>query len=214
MKILLIDHHISFCEGLIAAISSLRDDYEVDFEADASFIPESLVGRTDYDLFILDLMMPGLGGQEILKYIIRKKIPTPVMVMSSVEEQSVIQQLFTLGIIGFIPKTYSVYQIIEAIEHCREGNIHIPPSVEIDLGVARKKNVVPSDASGIQLTKRQMEILSLMDQGFSNQEIGDTLFIGKATVKTHINQIFKIFNTSNRINCLRAAKKSGLIVGT
>jgi DNA-binding NarL/FixJ family response regulator len=213
MKILLIDDHISFCEGLIAAISSLRDDYEVDFESDASFIPESLLGRTDYDLFILDLMMPGLGGQEILKYIITKKIPTPVMVMSSVEEQSVIQQLFTLGIIGFIPKAYSVYQIIEAIEHCRQGNIHIPPSFDIDLAVAQKKKVAPSDGSGIQLTKRQVEILSLMDQGFSNQEIGDKLFIGKATVKTHINQIFKIFSASNRISCLRAAKKSGLIVG-
>lgn len=62
------------------------------------------------------------------------------------------------------------------------------------------------------LTRRQIEIMSLMDKGLSNQEIADILYISKATVKTHINQLFKTFQVNNRINCLRAAQKAGLFI--
>ena len=117
MKILLIDDHISFCEGLIAALGTIREDYRVDFESDSELIPQSLLGRTDYDLFIMDLMMPGLGGVELIRYLNKSRSQTPVMVMSSVEDTDVINQLFKLGIIGYLPKSYSVYQIVDAIEH-------------------------------------------------------------------------------------------------
>ena len=62
MKILLIDDHVSFCEGLIATLTNIRKDYQVEFDADAEMVPQTLLARSDYDLFIIDLMMPGLGG--------------------------------------------------------------------------------------------------------------------------------------------------------
>ena len=62
MKILLIDDHVSFCEGLIATLTNIRKDYQVEFDADAELVPQTLLARSDYDLFIIDLMMPGLGG--------------------------------------------------------------------------------------------------------------------------------------------------------
>ena len=77
-----------------------------------------------------------------------------------------------------------------------------------------EKDVRRESDRGTKLTKRQIEIMSLMDRGLSNQEIGDSLFISKATVKTHLNHLFKVFDVNNRINCLRAAKKAGLLVAS
>ncbi len=217
MKILLVDDHPSFCEGLIAALSTIRNDYQVDFESDSELVPRSLLGRTDYDLFIMDLMMPGLGGVEIIKYLNKNRNHTPVMVMSSVQDPDVISEIFKLGIVGYMPKSYSVHQIIYAIEECREGNIHIPSFLEKE--TATQAGGTPDTgeevitSTGMKLTKRQIEILSLMDSGLSNQEIADTLFISKATVKTHINHLFRAFDVSNRISCLRAAKASGILIG-
>ncbi len=176
-------------------------------------MPESLLGKTDYDLFILDLMMPGLGGVELIKYLNRNKNLTPVMVMSSVEDPAVIKQVFQLGIVGFLPKSYSVYEIVAAIESCREGNVHVPGLVSASLTMEQNLQITqePKDVK-VRLTKRQLEIMSLMERGLSNQEIADNLFISKATVKTHINKLFKLFDVNNRVSCLRAARDSGLRV--
>lgn len=216
MKILMIDDHVSFCEGVIAALGSIRSDFDVDFESDAELIPQSLLQRNEYDLYILDLMMPGMGGLELIRYLNKNHNETPVMVMSSVQDPAIIKQLFQLGIIGFLPKSYSVYQIVDAIDQCQEGNIHVPANLLLeDSGSADNNGFSELDTSvSSPLTKRQMEILSLMDQGYGNQEIADTLFISKATVKTHINQIFKVFDVNNRVNCLRAAKKAGFSVSS
>lgn len=218
MKILLIDDHVSFCEGLIAALGTIRDDYAVDFESDAQLIPESLIGKLDYDLFIMDLMMPGLGGIELIRYLNKLKNETPIIVMSSVQDITVVKQVYQLGIIGYIPKSYGVYDIVNAIEQCRQGDIHVPPFfsefVE-EISTANKPTTAQETgqtSSGKSLTKRQLQIVSLMDKGLSNQEIADALFISKATVKTHLNQLFKLLEVNNRIGCLRAAKKLGLSV--
>ncbi|MDD9891062.1 MAG: LuxR C-terminal-related transcriptional regulator [Gammaproteobacteria bacterium] len=62
----------------------------------------------------------------------------------------------------------------------------------------------------MNLTKRQLEILSLMDRGLSNQEMARTLHISVATVKTHVQHLYNAFNVNNRVNCLRQAKKHRL----
>ena len=220
MKILMIDDHVSFCEGLIAALATINKEYEVEFESDAELIPQSLIQRKDYDLYILDLMMPGMGGLELIRYLNKNNNETPVMVMSSVQDAAIVRHLFQLGIIGYLPKSYSVYQIVDAIEQCKQGELHIPANLLSEADMQGSEEPTSKEWTELQgpesspLTKRQVEILSLMDRGLSNQEIADTLFISKATVKTHINQIFKLFEVKNRVNCLRAAKKAGFSISS
>ena len=209
MKIFLVDDHLSFCEGLIAAIKTLRSDYHIDFVSDAELVPTELVGRNEYDLIITDLLMPGWGGIELIRYVNKNNYYTPVMVMSSVQEESTIREVFDLGIVGYLPKSYSTQQIVDAVEACRAGDIHVPSFYK---GASTQSPFQGDNSNQIQLTRRQSEILSLMDQGMSNQSIADELFIGKSTVKTHVSQIFKIFEVNNRIACLKAAKKSRMLI--
>ena len=123
MKILLVDDHISFCEGLIAALGTIREDYLIDCLSDSQQAPHLLLGDTNYDLVIMDLMMPGLGGVELIRHLNSNGNQTPMMVMSSIEDAAVVKQVFQLGVIGYLPKSYSVYQIVDAIEYCCEGNV-------------------------------------------------------------------------------------------
>ncbi len=209
MRIFLVDDHVSFCEGLIAAIKGIRPEYEIDFVSDADFVPAELMGKNQYDLVITDLLMPGWGGVDLIKYLNRNRSTTPIMVMSSVQDNQTIKEVFDLGIVGYLPKSYGTKQIVEAIEACRAGKIHVPAFYSAPVGVG--VDDLDSSQHQIQLTRRQAEILSLMDQGLSNQDIADKLFIGKSTVKTHVSQIFKLFSVNSRIACLRAAKQSGVL---
>lgn len=219
MKILLVDDHTSFCEGLISAINRRRSDFEFSFESDAELVPNAILSKEKFDLIIVDLMMPGLGGIELVKYLNKQGNFIPVAVMSSVEDKETIQELFSMGILGYLPKYYSVEQIIDAIEGFFKGSIHVPARYTdvIDragkvLSKTKKGKPFPKTKKSIgqTLTARQVEILGLMDQGLSNQEIAAALFVSLATVKTHIHRLYTTLDVNNRVSCLKAAKNTKL----
>lgn len=212
VKILLIDDHTSFCEGLVAALTSVRSDFSIDFESDAELVPASLVGRSDYDLFIFDLVMPGIGGIELIRYLNTNRNLTPIIVMSSVQDSSMIKEVYDLGAVGYLPKSYGIRQIVDAIDGIQRGEVHVPAALAPILDSSISIGETSSVPTSVKLTKRQIEILSLMDRGLGNQEIADKLFISKATVKTHINHLFRELGVNNRINCLREAKRTGVLV--
>ena len=210
MRLLLIDDHLSFCEGLKAALLSARPDYQVDYEADANWVPQSILGKTQYDLFIMDLMMPGMGGMELIRFLNANHHQTPIVVLSSVEDPVILSQLLDLGVMGYLPKSYSVFQILDAIDECCQGRVHVPAFLAAGLSNGGCQGVNRANRASV-LTPRQLEILSLLDKGLSNQGIADYLFISKATVKTHINQLFKALEAKNRVNCLRQARQLGFL---
>lgn len=204
MRVLVVDDHLSFCEGLKAVVEATGHGIQVDFESDSVLIPQSVLNKTDYDLLMIDIMMPGMGGLELLRYLNANQHQVPVVVLSSVEDPAIVRQALDLGAVGYLLKSYSVYQILDAIDDCREGHIHIPNL--INGGLSESEEILTNSCLSSRFSRRQLEIISLMDQGLSNQQIADQLFISKATVKTHVNQLFKALRVNNRINCLRAIR--------
>jgi len=175
-------------------------------------------------MIFLDVMMPGLGGVELVKHLNALGNFTPIIVMSSIDDEDTIQELFSLGILGFLPKYYSVEAIVDVIESCNKGEMHIPEQFQNFIRLPQQSRerrhaernsnfrsaLEVNSESQYQLTKRQVEILSLMDKGLSNQEMAQMLYISVATVKTHIHHLYVLFDVNNRVNCLRAAKKAKL----
>lgn len=211
MRILLVDDHVSFCEGLRAAMLAARPDYRVDYESDPDWLPRSTLEKSEYDLILMDLMMPGMGGVELIRFLNANQHQVPIIALSSVEDKAVVSQVLELGVMGYLPKSYSVYQILNAIDDCEQGNIHVPSFLAGYVPNTTGRQSAENSPRGALLTPRQLEILELLDKGLSNQEIADQLFISKATVKTHVNQMFKSLGVNNRVNCLRAARQAGLL---
>lgn len=211
MRILLVDDHVSFCEGLRAAMLAARPDYRIDYEADPDWLPRSTLEKSEYDLILMDLMMPGMGGVELIRFLNANQHQVPIIALSSVEDKAVVSQVLELGVMGYLPKSYSVYQILDAIDDCEQGNIHVPSFLAGYVPNTTGRQSAENSPRGALLTPRQLEILELLDKGLSNQEIADQLFISKATVKTHVNQMFKSLSVNNRVNCLRAARQAGLL---
>ncbi|MEX1198936.1 MAG: response regulator transcription factor [Pseudohongiellaceae bacterium] len=211
MRILLIDDHVSFCEGVRAAMQAVGAPHVLDYEADAEWLPGAVMGRVDYDLLLVDLMMPGMGGMDLLRHLVASRDPVPVIVLSSVEDEAMIREALALGAVGYVPKSSSIEDILDAIEQCRRGLLYVPERLlSGHRAAAPSRETVGHDAGPLELTRRQLEIISLMERGLSNQAIADQLFISKATVKTHVHQIFRAFGVHNRISCLRMARQRGL----
>lgn len=210
MRILLIDDHLSFCEGVKAAMQAAGAPHELDCEVDAERLLAAISGKPAYDLLLVDLLMPGMDGMALLRHLTASRQAVPVIVLSSVEDEAKIRQALALGAVGYVHKSSSIREILEAIEHCSQGHLHIPERLlagdsGLTAGIHQQR-----EACSLGVTRRQLEVVSLMEKGLSNQEIADELFISKATVKTHVHQLFQILGVRNRVSCLRAARQRGL----
>lgn len=210
MKILLIDSHVSFCEGVKAAMQAAGAPYELDYEADAHCVANAIVNKAEYDLLLLELVIPGMAGIDLLRQLAANQSPVPVLILSSVEDKAMIREAFELGAVGYLSKSSSIRQILDAVEHCSQGHRHIPEQLLSEQSPGPPGESSSQEPRSLGVTRRQLQIVGLMEMGLSNQEIADQLFISKATVKTHVNHLFRTLGVRNRISCVREARKRGL----
>lgn len=161
-------------------------------------------GRTA--LAIVDLDLPGLDGTDAL-HLLRERYPgTRIAVTSNVAARDTILQALRAGVHGFIPKSYLVPQVIEAIAMIMNGRIFVPPSLA-DFGKAAESSEpapgvgdTPQDNAMAALTARQREVLAVLSTGLSNKEIARTLNIAPGTVKVHVNAAYRALGVHNRLS--------------
>jgi two-component system, NarL family, response regulator LiaR len=213
MKIALLDDHASYNEAVAQAVQNSNPLYQVFCFSDPLVFFKALESGELFDVLICDLLMPKMGGVEIVERLNkRKRKQSPrVLVLSAIEDPVIIKKVLRHGAHGYLPKRYPMQEILHAISTCQKGEISIPDEFKQIIEKKSNDKETCNDYS-IQLTKRQLEILTCLNNGMTNQEISDQLFIGIGTVKSHINSIFNIFNVNNRINCLREAKMLGFMV--
>lgn len=214
MRVLIVDDHPSFGEGLAVILQRHFSDYHFLAETSPVQALNQLIDpSSDFDLILLDIRMPELNGKAFAEKLLEHRCDIPVIALSAIGDYLQIRQLLDLGVIGFIPKYYTVEQIAEAICYCLEGNVYIPPSILSALAAheqaLRKRQQV---AQHLHITKRQLEVLDLIEAGLSNDEIAETLFLSLATVKTHVNRLFHALEASNRKQCIQAANQAGLLI--
>ena len=212
MKVLLIDDHALFRDGMQLVLAKLDEAIQVfnasSYEEALPVINENL----DLDLILLDLGLPGLSDIDALKAV-RKKIPlAPVVILSSNDDGAKVQQILKLGAQGYIPKSTSAELLIRSLKLVLSGGIYIPPEILSQLGndannpVNNKPEVIDTP-----LTPRQHEVLAKLIHGYSNKEIGRLLDMAESTVRVHIAVILKALNASNRTRAARVAVQKGWV---
>lgn len=153
------------------------------------------------DLTLMDLRLPGMSGLEALRAIRREDPNARCVVLTTYEGDEDIHQALAAGAAGYIIKAMSHDTLVDALRRVHAGSRFVPPPVANSLK-ARTPN---SD-----LSPREREVLSLMVQGKSNKEIGASLGITEATVKSHVSVILDRLGVTDRTQAVIAALQRGL----
>lgn len=202
MKILSLDDHPLFSSGLKGALNQHRPEFKIISTLNTAQALDYIEVHDDIDLIILDLTMPDMDGLLFTKTLIARGLHVPVVIMSANEDLMRVQEALALGALGFIPKTWPIERVCEALTDVHNGSIVLPEEVAQRL---EKMSKFAVDNTQTTLSERQLEVLKLVQKGISNQKIAQTLFISRTTVKSHLQAIFKILGAKNRMDCVLKA---------
>jgi DNA-binding NarL/FixJ family response regulator len=203
MKVLIVDDHALFCEGLCYVLAKLGDDVAILEANNFNQAVAHLHKNSDIDLVLLDLNMPDKDGFTLLDYC-RKHYPIiSVVVLSASKKRTDMQRALNAGAMGFIPKDTTSYVMLSAINLIMTGEIYIPAAMT-------QATTDDNEEFGNSLTPRQQEVIPMMIQGFSNKKIALEMGVAEATIKMHVTSIFKRLEVNNRTEAAMAVRKLGI----
>lgn len=204
LRIILADDHTVMRAGLVALLGS---EPSVDIVGEAGDGREAvrLVERLRPDVALLDLRMPVLDGVGATTEIVAGPTGTRVLILTTYETDADIERGVEAGATGYLLKDATREQLVDAIHAASRGETVLAPRVAQRL-VARMRRPVP-----VTLTAREAEVLDAVADGLSNGEIGRRLFIGEATVKTHLLRIFAKLDVNDRTRAVVVAMNGGLL---
>jgi DNA-binding NarL/FixJ family response regulator len=203
IKVVIADDHLLFREGLKRILSLEKEILVVGEAANYAEAVET-TARMRPDVLLIDLKMPAGNAVESLLRIGEKSPRTKVMILTAHSEDESVLNTAKLRARGYVLKGISVPTLIQAIKKVNGGEIWVDPELSAgddfeQIAKSLKFKVGPPANQTLQnLTKRELEILHLVAEGLSNEEIGKRIFISKKTVKTHLNNIFDKLQVNNR----------------
>lgn len=225
MKILLVDDHQLFREGVALLLARLSDDLDLVHAASCEEAFEACDAHTDIDLILLDLNLVGMDGADGLA-VLRERYPGfPVVVVSSADDAQTVRDSIDAGAMGFIPKSSSSEIMLNALRLVLAKGIYLPPAVLASerAPAASSRTRVPLAASShlpttgcikpaeLGLTPRQADVLYLVLQGKPIKLICRELNLGEGTVKGHVSAVLRALNVMTRTQAIVAAHRLGLV---
>ena len=174
------------------------------------------VRRLCPDVVLMDIRMPGLDGLEATRRILTEPDvpPCKVVILTTFDVDEHVYEALRAGASGFLLKDVPADQLAHAIRVAAAGEALLAPSVTRRLIAAFTRPVPPAPAPvpGLgELTPRELEVLTLLAEGLSNAEISARLYVGEATVKTHVARILTKLGVRDRVQAVIAAFRSGLV---
>ena len=202
--ILIVDDHPLYREGMMSALRAQMADVEVLGADSAEEGLQVLARRPEIDLVLIDVRLPGMDGFAALA-IYGERFPTVSrMLVSGSDEPEYLTRAFAAGASGYIPKSMPVREVTAAIRLVLDGGVSVPQD-SAQAGTARAQDPIG------RLTLRQIEVLRLLGEGYTNKEIAKALDITERTAKAHVAAIFEALGAENRTQAVLAAQRSGYL---
>ena len=203
IRVVIADDHALFREGLKRLLLS-EESIEVIGEASNDSQAGQVAGSLQPDILILDLKMPSGNAVETLREIAEKSPATKVIILSAFSERENLVDTAKARARGYVLKGVSTPTLVEALKKVNAGGVWVDKELP---GAGDFERITRDDSIDIgppanetlhALTKRELEILRLVAEGLSNEEIGKKIFISRKTVKTHLRNIFDKLQVHNR----------------
>ena len=216
MLILLADDHALVREGLKHTLVGLGSDVEFIEAATATEVIESLSSHPSIDLALLDLVMPGSNGFQLLTQICNTYPDLPVAVLSASSDPSQMRKALDIGATGFITKSSSAGVMLSALRLIQAGGVYLPPDMlkpdpaaQVGQHGLDANSATGQDTETSALTSRQREVLKRLGQGKSNKQIARELNLSENTVKIHVSAVLRALGVDNRTQAAVLARVKG-----
>ena len=204
LRLLVIDDHAMVREGLLQILRKLGPDV-VQYEAqDAESALLLLETEKDFDLILLDIMLPGTNGLSLLG-ILRKRFPAiPVVVLSALDDVDTVSRAMRLGAAGYVTKSGDSETLLEALRRVLAGELYLPSHLQdrLSVGLGGSGAGSRSAADRFGLTEGQRRVVELLREGKSNRDIGELLGLTEGTVKVHVSKIFRKLGVVSRAEAI------------
>jgi NarL family two-component system response regulator LiaR len=206
VRVMLVDDHNVVRSGL-ATFLRAYEDLELVAEAKNGREAVRLCHEKQPDVILMDLMMPEMDGIEATKAILAEYPGIKIIAMTSFEDEQLVQGVLAAGAISYLLKNITSDELAKAIRDAVSGRSTLSPEAAKVLIQATR----PSKQPLFDLTEREQDVLNLVVQGQSNQQIADSLVISLATVKAHISNILSKLQVSSRAEAISYAVKHKLV---
>jgi DNA-binding NarL/FixJ family response regulator len=213
IKIVLADDHQVVRKGF-KVLLSIEPDLEIVGEAGDGLETVKLVEKLQPDILVLDLMMSGINGLEVIRQLMKKNTKIGIVILSMHSNEAYVLEALRSGAKAYILKESPPEELVHAIREVHAGRRYLSsPLTERAIEVYTQKTEVKSIDPYDHLTTREREILQLAAQGRTNNEIAARLFISPRTVETHRTNLMRKLNLHNHSQLIQFAIQHGLISG-
>ncbi|WP_263355234.1 response regulator [Acidicapsa acidisoli] len=201
IRILVVEDHQIVRQGLVALLSVV-DGVEVVGQAADGAEAVKQFETCHPDVTLIDLRLPKMGGVEVIQRVRANHANARFIVLTTYDGDEDIYRALQAGARAYLLKGMTVEVLVSTIRSVHAGKSIIPPSIAQKLAERMATE---------QLTQREQEVLEQIVRGKSNKEIGQTLDISEATVKTHINNLLGKLGVEDRTQAATAAIQRGLV---
>jgi two-component system NarL family response regulator len=166
------------------------------------------------DVLLTDILMPRMSGLELIRRLHKRERLVQVVVLTVSEADDTVFEAFRAGALGYLLKTSTPQEVVEAIRLAAQGEAKITPKIAAKV-IDDFRRLLEDDDGGdgqmFVLSEREQEILELMSKGLRNREIAAKLAIAEKTVKNHVSNILKALQVNSRTEAAMKAVKARLV---
>jgi DNA-binding NarL/FixJ family response regulator len=211
IRVIIVDDHQLIRDGLKALLQGVTD---IEIAAEAGSAEELLqkVRSFPADVALVDISLPGISGIKLTEQLYSSYPGLKVLILSMHLNAEYISGALKAGAFGYLAKNTTRDELISAIRNVAAGNKYLGKEVSDVITSGYIQRIITDDALGEELlSKREVEILKLIAEGFGNKEISDKLFISIRTVESHKNHIMQKLGFRSVVEMVRYAIKRGII---
>lgn len=224
IKILIAEDHQIVIDGIKALLEDVEGITVVGEAMDGRECIEKLeqlqvkrqqdTDKSGVDIILMDIDMPVMNGYHATRLIQNKYPRVKVLALTMYNERSLITKMLKAGACGYILKNIDKEELLEAIKTVNNGETYYSSEIPLTLSRPASEDILAKKQEDIlisQLTQRELEVLKLIAQGLSNNQIGEKLFISHRTVDTHRTNLMQKLNVHNIAGLIKVAIQNGLV---
>jgi two-component system invasion response regulator UvrY len=208
IEVLLTDDHALVRTGIKRLLEDSKQ-IKIVGEADCGEVCINQVAELEPDVILMDVNMPGMGGVEACRRILQRDPEQKIIILTIHTEQTFPKRLLEIGARGYLTKECDSSEMINAVKQVHQGGSYIEPRIaqQLALSLLPGNEENPVD----RLSRREFQVMLMISQGLSNNEISERLCLSPKTVSTYRSRLLEKLGAHNEVDLIRIAVEQGMV---